>query len=135
MVIWPAINATLNATSAVLLVSGYRAIRRRQIAVHKRCMLSACAVTLVFLLSYVLYHLRVGSVRFGHAGWIRPVYFAILISHTLLAIAIVPLVIRTVWFALQDRLPQHRRLARVTLPLWLYVCVTGVIVYVMLYQL
>ncbi len=135
MVIWPAINATLNATSAVLLVSGYRAIRRRQIAVHKRCMLSACAVTLVFLLSYVLYHLRVGSVRFGHAGWIRPVYFAILISHTLLAIAIVPLVIRTVWFALQDRLPQHRRLARATLPLWLYVCVTGVVVYVMLYQL
>ncbi len=135
MVVWPALNATLNATSAVLLVCGYRAIRRKAVAVHKRCMLSACAVTLLFLLSYVLYHLRVGSVHFGHAGWMRPVYFAILISHTLLAIAIVPLVIRTVWLAWHDRLQQHRRLARVTLPLWLYVSVTGVVVYVMLYHL
>ena len=133
--VWPAVNATLNATSAVLLVSGYRFIRHQRIAAHKRCMLAACAVSVVFLISYVLYHAQVGSVPFGHHGWIRPVYFSILISHTVLAMAIVPLVIRTVCLALHDRVQQHRRLARVTLPLWLYVCVTGVVVYVMLYHL
>ena len=135
MTLWPALNATLNATSAVLLVCGYRAIRRNAITRHKRCMLAACVISFLFFVSYAMYHWRVGSVPFGRTGWIRSVYFTILVSHTLLAITIVPLVIRTVWLALHDRLAQHRRLARVTLPLWLYVCVTGVVVYVMLYQL
>ena len=132
---WPAVNASLNAASAALLACGYYAIRRRRIARHKACMLGACAVSVAFFISYILYHLRVGSVAFQGSGWIRPVYFSILLSHTILAIVIVPLVIRTVWLAWHDRLAHHRRLARVTLPLWLYVCVTGVIVYGMLYHL
>lgn len=135
LAVWPMVNAILNGTSALLLVCGYRAIRRKAVAVHTRCMLSACAVSVLFLVSYLLYHLQVGSVRFGHAGWMRPVYFSILISHTLFAIVIVPLVGRTVWLAWHERIAAHRRLARVTLPLWLYVCVTGVVVYVMLYHL
>ena len=135
LAVWPMVNAILNGTSALLLVCGYRAIRRKAVAVHKRCMLSACAVSVLFLVSYILYHLQVGSVHLGHAGWIRPVYFSILISHTFLAIVIVPLVGRTVWLAWHERISAHRRLARVTLPLWLYVCVTGVVVYLMLYWL
>lgn len=132
--VWPMLNASLNATSAVLLIAGFRAIRRQQIATHKACMLAACTVSTAFLISYLLYHLQVGSVHFAGQGWLRPVYFTILISHTVLAVVIVPLVVRTVWLALRDRFEAHRRLARVTLPLWLYVCMTGVIVYGMLYH-
>ena len=130
----PAVNATLNATSALCLLSGYGFIRRKRIGAHRVCMLAACAVSTLFLVSYLTYHAHVGSVHFHGQGWIRPVYFAILISHTVLAIVIVPLVIRTLSLALAQRFAQHQRLARLTLPLWLYVSVTGVIVYLMLYQ-
>jgi uncharacterized membrane protein YozB (DUF420 family) len=131
----PAINATLNATSAVLLVLAYRAIRARAIERHRRLMLSAAAVSTVFLACYLVYHSRVGSVHFTGQGPVRAVYFAILISHTILAAAIVPLVLRTLYLGLKRRDPQHRRVARWAFPLWLYVSVTGVVIYAMLYHL
>jgi uncharacterized membrane protein YozB (DUF420 family) len=131
----PAINASLNASSAVLLVLAYRAIRGRNVERHRRLMLSAAVVSTVFLACYLVYHARVGSVRFTGQGPVRAVYFAILITHTILAAGIVPLVLRTLFLGLERRDPQHRRLARWTLPLWLYVSVTGVVIYVMLYQL
>lgn len=109
-------------------------IRRGNIVAHKRSMISAFVVSSVFLVSYVIYHIRVGDVLFQGRGWIRPVYFTLLISHVFLAIVILPLAIITLTRALQSRFDKHRRIARWTLPLWLYVCVTGVIVYVMLYQ-
>jgi uncharacterized membrane protein YozB (DUF420 family) len=132
---WPAFNASLNAASACLLLLGWASIKRRRTGMHTALMAGACAVSLAFLVSYLAYHARVGSVRFTGTGWVRPVYFGILLSHTVLAIAIVPLVIRTVELAGRRRLDAHRRLARWTLPLWLYVCVSGVVVYWMLYQL
>ena len=131
----PALNAALNALSAILLTSGYRVIRRRQITAHKRCMLAACATSALFLLSYVTYHYSVGSVPFRGQGWVRPLYFTILISHTILATAIVPLVLVTLFRAWKADFRKHGRLAQWTLPMWLYVSVTGVIIYVMLYQL
>lgn len=131
---WPAFNASLNATSAVLLMLGFASIKRRRPHQHAALMLAACAVSLAFLVSYLAYHARVGSVRFPGTGWVRPVYFAILLSHTVLAIVIVPLVARTLVLAFKKRLDAHRALARWTLPLWLYVSVTGVIVYLMLYH-
>ena len=132
---WPTVNASLNALSAVCVLAGYAGIRRRRILFHRCCMLTACVASLLFFLSYATYHLRVGSVRFAGQGWTRPVYFSILLSHTVLAIVIVPLVIRTLRRALAGRWAEHRSLARVTLPLWLYVSVTGVAVYLMLYHL
>ena len=135
MATWPAVNASLNALNGILVVAGVRLIRRKQVTAHRACMAAACATSTVFLASYLAYHARVGSIRFTGQGWIRPVYFAILISHTLLAVAIVPLVIWTLSLTLRNRIDQHRRLARVTVPLWLYVSVTGVVVYVMLYHL
>jgi uncharacterized membrane protein YozB (DUF420 family) len=131
----PTVNASLNACSTVLLVAGYRYIRQRRIQAHRACMLAAAAVSAVFLCSYLYYHAQVGSVRFTAQGMIRPIYFAILISHIVLAAAIVPLVPMTLWRALRANLTAHRRLARWTLPLWLYVSVTGVVVYVLLYHL
>jgi uncharacterized membrane protein YozB (DUF420 family) len=131
----PALNATLNATSAILLTAGYRFIRRRQITAHKRCMLAACTVSALFLVSYLTYHYYVGSMPFRGRGWVRPLYFALLISHTILAATIVPLAIVTLFRAWKADFRKHARLARWTLPIWLYVSVTGVIVYVMLYQL
>ena len=131
---WPAVNASLNAASAVLLLAGFAAIRRRRIGLHIVSMLAACGVSLAFLASYLAYHARVGSVRFTGTGWVRPVYFSILLSHTVLAIVIVPLAARTLALAFQRRLEAHRALAVWTLPLWLYVSVTGVVVYWMLYQ-
>jgi putative membrane protein len=131
----PALNAALNATSAILLTSGYRCIRRRQITAHKRCMLAACATSALFLLSYLTYHYYVGSMPFRGQGWVRPLYFTILISHTILAAAIVPLALTTLFRAWKADFRKHARLARWTLPIWLYVSVTGVIIYVMLYQL
>jgi len=116
-------------------VTGYLCIRRRKILAHKVCMWSAFAVSIVFLISYLTYHVQVGSVRFAGQGWIRPVYFTLLASHTILAAAIVPLALVTVSRALRARFDRHVRIARVTLPLWLYVSVTGVIVYWMLYHL
>ena len=131
----PVVNATLNATSAVLLVLAYRAIRRLEIERHRKLMLSAAAVSTVFLVCYLTYHARVGSVRFTGQGPVRTLYFAILISHTILAAAIVPLVLRTLYLGLKRRDDRHRKIARWTFPLWLYVSITGVVIYLMLYRL
>jgi uncharacterized membrane protein YozB (DUF420 family) len=132
----PAINATLNATSAVLLSLGYYFIRRRAITAHKRCMIGAFATSTLFLISYLIYHLpgRFGSIRFTGSGGVRIVYFTILISHTILAAVIVPLVLTTLSRAWKAQFEKHKRIARWTLPLWFYVSVTGVIIYWMLYQ-
>ena len=131
----PHLNATLNATSAVLLLAGWACIRAKHVGAHRACMVGACGVTALFLTSYLIYHAQVGSVRFRGTGWIRPAYFAILISHTVLAIVIVPLALRTLHLAVRNRIEAHRAIARWTLPVWLYVSVTGVIVYGMLYHL
>ena len=131
----PTINATLNATSGVLILVGFGAIRRGRVATHASLMLAACATSTAFLLSYVCYHAQVGSVHFRGQGAARAVYFAILGSHTVLAIALVPLIWQTLRLALRHEFKAHRRLARVTFPVWLYVSVTGVIVYWMLYHL
>jgi len=133
--IFPAINAALNGTSAVLLVTAHRMIKRGRVAAHRALMLTAVAVSTLFLISYLYYHAHVGSVRFQGQGWVRPLYFAILISHTILAAAIVPLVILTLTRALRESFAGHRALARWTYPLWLYVSVTGVVIYFMLYHL
>src|SRR6266567_2645732 len=133
--IFPTINATLNGTSAVLLVSAHQMIHRGRMAVHRALMLTAVVTSSLFLASYLYYHWHVGSVRFPGHGWSRRVYFSILISHTILAIAIVPLVIITLTRALRERYDRHRAIARWTYPLWLYVSVTGVVIYFMLYHL
>ena len=130
----PAVNATLNAVSALLLISGYFAIRRGQRGTHRALMLSALVVSIVFLASYVYYHSQVGTTRFTAEGWVRLVYFIILGSHTVLAIVIVPLVIATLYFAFRENFQRHRRLARITLPTWICVSITGIVVYLMLYQ-
>jgi uncharacterized membrane protein YozB (DUF420 family) len=131
----PAIDAVLNTTAAVLLVWGYTLIRRRKIAAHKRVMLSAFAVSCAFLICYLIYHSQVGVVRFQKTGTVRGVYLAILFTHTVLA-AIVPfLAIITLTRALKGNFDRHKRIARWTLPIWLYVSVTGVVVYLMLYHL
>ncbi len=131
----PSINAALNSASALLLVAGYLFIRSQKIMAHKLCMLSAFTTSTLFLISYLTYHYQVGSVPFKEQGWIRAVYFTILISHTILAAGIVPLVLITLIRALKGRFERHKRIARWTLPLWLYVSITGVIVYGMLYWL
>ena len=131
----PAWNAALNATSAVLLAAGYAAIRGGRRETHRRFMLAACASSSLFLVSYLIYHFQVGSVPFTGQGTIRTVYFTILITHTILAVMIVPLVLVTLSRALRERFPAHRRVARITLPLWGYVSVTGVVIYWMLYRL
>jgi uncharacterized membrane protein YozB (DUF420 family) len=131
-----ALNATLNGTSALLLACGYCAIRSRKIQLHKRLMISAFVVSCLFLVSYVIYHLRIHQViHFQGQGWIRPVYFTLLTSHTILAIVIVPLILITLRRALLARFDKHQIIARWTLPLWFYVSVTGVIVYFMVYQI
>ena len=132
--VFPAINASLNGTSTVLLLTGRWLIAQRRIAAHRFVMLTAAATSSLFLISYLYYHFHVGSVRFQGTGWSRPVYFTILISHVVLAAAIVPLVIVTLTRALSDRFDKHRAIARWTFPLWLYVSVTGVLVYFMLYR-
>jgi uncharacterized membrane protein YozB (DUF420 family) len=129
----PTINATLNASSGVLLVLAYWAIKRRQIDVHRRLMLSACSVSALFLVSYVIYHAQAGSRPFTGTGWLRAVYFAILIPHVLLAAALLPLAGLTLARGLKRRDHDHRRIARITFPIWLFVSVTGVVVYLMLY--
>jgi uncharacterized membrane protein YozB (DUF420 family) len=131
----PAVNATLNSISAVLLLIGYVMIRKRRTGAHAACMLSAVVTSTLFLTSYVIYHLHVLSKPYPGHGWLRGLYYAILASHVVLAIVIVPLVIITLTFALRRRFDRHRRIARITWPLWMYVSVTGVIVYLMLYQL
>lgn len=128
-------NAALNGLSAVLLSAGYAMIRRARVLAHQCCMVSAFLCSTAFLVSYVAYHARVGSVAFRGQGWIRPVYFALLASHTVLAVAIVPLALITLSRALREQFDRHRRIARWTLPLWLYVSVTGVAIYFLLYHL
>jgi uncharacterized membrane protein YozB (DUF420 family) len=130
-----ALNATLNGTSAVLLSCGYAAIRARKIAVHKAFMIAAFLTSTAFLISYLAYHYRVGHVPFQGQGWIRPVYFTLLLTHTVLAAVIVPMIIITLRRAWLERFDKHRIIARWTLPLWFYVSVTGVIVYLMVYQI
>ena len=131
----PALNATLNATSAVLLTIGYVLIRRGHIRRHRAMMISACVVSTLFLISYVVYHANVGSKPFPGRGPIRIVYFTILLTHVVLAAAIVPLALVTLLRGLGSRFDAHVRIARWTFPIWLYVSVTGVIVYLMLYQM
>ena len=131
----PALNACLNATSFVLIVAGWILIRRGQRLAHKRVMLAALASSTLFLVSYLTYHAQVGSVRFQGQGPIRTLYFAILLTHTVLAVVIVPLVLITVSHGLRERFDRHRRIARVTMPLWAYVSVTGVVIYWMLYRM
>ena len=130
----PAVNATLNATSAVLLTTGYRLIRQGRRETHKRVMLAAFTVSILFLISYLVYHFQVGSVRYPHSGLIRTVYLSILTTHTVLAATVPILASVTLRRALKGEFHRHRRLARWTLPIWLYVSVTGVVVYLMLYQ-
>ena len=130
----PAVNATLNAISGVLLTIGYALIRARRIEQHRTCMIAAFVTSSLFLVCYLVYHAQVGSVPFNRQGFVRPIYFTILISHVTLAAAVLPLAIVTLSRGLRGRYPQHVRLARWTFPIWLYVSVTGVLVYVLLYQ-
>ena len=130
----PAVNASLNALSTVFLTTGWILIRRRQIERHRLCMLSALATSVLFLTSYLVYHAKVGSVPFPGQGAVRTIYFTILITHVILAATIVPLALVTLSRALARRFDRHRRIARWTLPIWLYVSVTGVVIYLMLYQ-
>ena len=132
--IFPTMNATLNATSGCLVVAGVLCIRAKRLVAHAAIMKTACGVTALFFASYLFYHAQVGSIHFRGTGWVRPLYFVILTTHTLLAVAIVPLVIRTVWLATRKRFDAHKAMARWTVPLWLYVSVTGVIIYLMLYR-
>lgn len=131
----PLVNACLNATSAALLTAGYVFIRRKRATAHRACMVSALVASTLFLVSYVAYHALAGSRPFGGQGGVRLVYFLVLVSHIVLAAAIVPLALATVYRALTGSFARHVRLARWTLPLWLYVSVTGVLVYWMLYRL
>jgi uncharacterized membrane protein YozB (DUF420 family) len=133
--ILPHLNAVLNATSFVLLVCGLYFILRGRVRAHRACMISALVVSCLFLISYVVYHAQYGSMRFKGQGFVRPLYFSILITHVVLAAAIVPLVTITLRRALRGDFIRHRRIARWTYPLWLYVSVTGVVVYLMLYRL
>ena len=130
----PAVNASLNALSGVLLLCGYTMIRLRRIALHRAFMIAAFTASSLFLISYVVYHAQVGSVPFTRQGFVRPLYFTILITHVALAFTLLPLAIVTLSRGLKARYPQHRRIARWTFPVWLYVSVTGVLVYVLLYQ-
>lgn len=133
--LWPAFNAGLNAACAALLLRGFLYIRRRDVPRHRICMALAFLTSILFLVSYLTYHALHGSTRFPGSGWMRPAYFSILVSHTILAVAIVPLALRTLYLAWRGRFDEHRRIARWTFPLWLYVSVTGVVVYWMLYRI
>jgi len=132
----PALNATLNATSTVLLSLGFYFVRQRRLTAHKRCMLGAFVTSTLFLASYLTYHVQVppGSVRFAGTGGLRTLYYAILLTHIVLAAVILPLALVTLSRALKERFDKHRQIARWTLPLWLYVSVTGVVIYWMLYR-
>ena len=129
----PTLNALLNGSCAILLVAGYAFIRSRRITAHRACMILALLTSAFFLASYLTYHYQVGSVPYGGAGWSRPIYFTILLTHTVLAVAVVPLALITAGRALRGQFDRHVRIARVTLPVWLYVSVTGVVIYLMLY--
>jgi uncharacterized membrane protein YozB (DUF420 family) len=130
----PALNATLNGTSAILLAYGYWLIRNGRKQQHKRVMITAFSVSILFLISYVVYHAQVGSVHYPHTGALRAVYLTILFTHTVLAATVPVLAIITLRRGLRGKFDRHRAIARWTLPIWMYVCVTGVVVYLMLYQ-
>jgi putative membrane protein len=130
----PAINAMLNGTSAVFLATGWFAIKRRDRAFHRACMVSAFVASAVFLASYLARFATTGAHKYPHAGWDRTLYFVILFSHMVLAVAVLPMVLRSLWLAWKGRFAQHRRLARWTFPIWMYVSLTGVAVYVLLYH-
>jgi len=130
----PAVNATLNGISGILLVVAYALIRARRIQQHRKVMIAAFAASSLFLVCYVVYHAQVGSVRFTRQGFVRPIYFTILVTHVVLAAVVLPMAIITLSRGLKGRYPQHRRIARWTFPIWLYVSITGVLVYVLLYQ-
>ena len=131
----PALNAFLNSIATALLVAGYNRIRRREIAQHRACMIAAFAVSVLFLTSYVIYHYEVGSVRFPGEGLVRTLYLLMLFTHVVLAALVPFLAVATLFFALRGNFERHRRVARWTFPIWLYVSVTGVLVYVILYQI
>jgi len=130
----PAVNASLNALSAILLVIGYLLIRARRVDLHRRVMIAAFTASSLFLVCYTIYHAQVGSVPFTRRGFVRPLYFSILITHVTLAAVVLPLAIVTLSRGLKARFARHRTIARWTLPIWLYVSVTGVLVYVLLYR-
>jgi putative membrane protein len=130
----PTLNAFLNSTSVVLLVLGYVFIKKKNITAHRLCMLLAVLTSMAFLVSYLYYHYHAGSKRFEGIGWVRPVYFSVLITHTVLAASIVPLVIASLWRAWGKNFEAHKRIARWTWPIWMYVSVTGVVIYLMLYR-
>ena len=131
----PGLNALLNLTAAILIGAGFYFIHKKNIQAHKVCMIAALAVSAVFLTSYLIYHYNVGSVRFTREGWIRNVYFPLLLTHTVLAVVVLPMVLRTAFLAFKGRFPQHVRIAKYTFPIWMYVSITGVLVYLMLYRL
>ncbi|HEY3245781.1 MAG TPA: DUF420 domain-containing protein [Phycisphaerae bacterium] len=133
----PALNATLNGIAAVFLGVGYFAIRTWRVRLHATCMISAFITSTLFLTSYITYHfvLKAGATRFSGQGWIRPLYYGMLISHIILAGVVVPLALVTLWRAARARFDRHRRIARITWPIWMYVSVTGVLIYIMLYHL
>ena len=135
LTVLPAVNACLNTLSGVLLVLGYLQIRQKNVRMHRCLMVSAFLVSVLFLVSYLIYHFNVGSVRFTGQGWVRPVYFTILISHTILASAVPFLAVITLYRAWTGDFHRHRRIARWTFPIWLYVSITGVLVYLFLYWL
>src|SRR5262245_21796154 len=128
------VNAGLNATAAILIGTGFYFIRQKNIQAHKVCMIAAMVVSALFLTSYLTYHYNVGRVRFTKQGWVRNVYFPLLITHTVLAAVVLPMVLRTFFLAIKGRFGKHVRIARWTFPVWMYVSVTGVIVYLMLYR-
>jgi uncharacterized membrane protein YozB (DUF420 family) len=128
------VNAVLNGTAAVLIGSGFYFIKQKNIRAHKACMVAAVIVSALFLTSYLIYHHYVGLVRFTKQGWIRAVYFPLLLTHTVLAVVVLPMVLRTLFLAVKGRFPKHVRMAKWTFPVWMYVSVTGVIVYLMLYH-
>lgn len=130
----PAINALLNSTSAFFIISGFICIKQRRITAHRGCMVAALISSTIFLISYLYYHATHGSTRFSGEGFIRPVYFTILFTHTVLAAVVVPFVLMAFYRAARNQFAQHARIARWTFPIWLYVSVTGVVVYLMLYQ-
>jgi len=131
----PAVNASLNGLSAVLLSFGFYFIRRKNVPAHRRCMLSAVVTSTLFLVCYVVYHAKAGRTVFRDPAWFRPYYLALLLTHTVLAVVIVPMVIITLSRALRERFDKHKRIARWTWPLWMYVSVTGVLIYFLLYRI
>ena len=132
---FPALNAVLNSTSVIFLVLGFYFVKNKNIPVHRFCMVAAALASTVFLACYLYYHYHHGSTKYLHHDWTRPVYFAILISHTILAVLNLPLILRTLWLAGTGRFDKHKKIARITFPIWLYISVTGVIIYWMLYRL